>query len=408
MVSTGAPSSTKRVLILVDSLATGGHTSSLLSLLERWSATPGCPEIDVVTLSEAGAAASLVPPTVRVGPARWRWSHLRYGRVLRGLVTGNLMLSLVIRLRRRWGTGEMGLESVMRLSQRFAQRQVRALEPLPGRYDVAIAWSEGTALYALVDKVRATTKLAWIHPDYRQARYDPGLDEPYLAQLDAVVAVSGAGRDSLTAAFPHLGATVWVVRNLVDSHAVIELSRAGLAEDSVHFDTPLPTLLTVCRLHDQSKALYRAIELCAALKEAGSPVRWIVVGDGPDRAGLAEAVRAADLVEEFRLIGARSNPYPHMAAADLFVLQSYYEGMPVAVDEALAVGGPVLVTDYAAAREQVTDGVDGWVVPNDFDSLFARLAQVAADPDILTAVRGTRAPDLPRTDDLERLWEVVR
>ena len=56
------------------------------------------------------------------------------------------------------------------------------------------------------------------------------------------------------------------------------------------------------------------------------------------------------------LLGHQENPYKYMKASDLFVLQSYYEGRPMVVDEAMILGTPVLVSDYGSAHEQIPIG----------------------------------------------------
>ena len=80
-----------------------------------------------------------------------------------------------------------------------------------------------------------------------------------------------------------------------------------------------------------------------------------------------------------KLLGAKDNPYPYMAAADLFVLQSYYEGKPLVVDEALVTGTPVLVTDYVSAKEQVSSEV-GIVVKNDEAAITDKLEELIKNP----------------------------
>lgn len=396
----------RRVVIVVDTFAPGGHTSSLLGLLRRWADAPDAPELDVVTLSAPGSMAALVPPRFRLLEMPRRWPIRRGRRLAESVLSGSALFSMAIRLQRRSRGSQERLAEVMRLSQRYSVQRTRLLAPLMGDYDVAIAWSELGAVYALVDKVSAPTKVAWIHPDYRQAAFDPRIDAPYFARLDYVVAVSCAGRNSLAQTFPELAERFLAVRNVVDSAAIASSAADGLGDDGELFGPGL-TFVTVCRLHDQSKALLRAVRLCAELKRGGRPVRWIVVGEGPDRALIEQATRDHEVTEEFLLVGARDNPYPYIVAADLFVLQSYYEGMPMAVDEAIALGIPVLVTDFASAHEQVRDGVDGWVVPNHLLGILAALIALVDAPDQLDVVRSTPRPRSEAVDDYERVWKLV-
>jgi phosphatidylinositol alpha-mannosyltransferase len=109
-------------------------------------------------------------------------------------------------------------------------------------------------------------------------------------------------------------------------------------------------LLYVGRLAVE-KNVARLIDAVAQVK---SEVRLTVVGDGPQRAELLRRADAAGLAVEFTgsLHGARL--IQAYAEADLFVLPSNGEGMPMAVLEAMAAGLPVLATDVPGSRELVS------------------------------------------------------
>ena len=69
--------------------------------------------------------------------------------------------------------------------------------------------------------------------------------------------------------------------------------------------------------------------------------------------------------------GFQEDPGPYYEACDLFVLSSNVEGLPVVILEAMRVGMPVITTDAGGAREEVVDGVSGFVVPPGDDQALA-------------------------------------
>jgi glycosyltransferase involved in cell wall biosynthesis len=83
------------------------------------------------------------------------------------------------------------------------------------------------------------------------------------------------------------------------------------------------------------------------------------VGEGALRAPLAQAIEEMGLANKVKLTGlvSRDEVFQYAAQADLFVSTSYGEGLPVAVEEAMACGCPVILSDIPPHRE-IAEGVD--------------------------------------------------
>ncbi len=123
-----------------------------------------------------------------------------------------------------------------------------------------------------------------------------------------------------------------------------------------------PLLVFVGRLDKQKDPLLliESLKLCVA---AVPDLQLAIVGDGALRSPVQELVHAHQLTANVHFLGVR--PPLEIAeilrAADLFVLCSAYEGMPIAMLEALATGLPVISTDVGEVRLVVRDGFNGQI-----------------------------------------------
>lgn len=101
----------------------------------------------------------------------------------------------------------------------------------------------------------------------------------------------------------------------------------------------------------------------AELRRSVPDLRVVVVGTGPLENDLRRRCRELDLDDTVLLTGFRQDALRLMGAFDVFVLSSRYEGLPIALLEAMAVGLPVAVTRVGGNAEVVTDGTEGTLVP---------------------------------------------
>jgi glycosyltransferase involved in cell wall biosynthesis len=109
--------------------------------------------------------------------------------------------------------------------------------------------------------------------------------------------------------------------------------------------------------------------------------RLLLAGDGPERPALEGTVRTLRLGPFVRFLGTLDDPWPLLAAADIFALPSLWEGMPNALLEAMAAGLPAVATAVGAVPEMVDDGREALVVPpGDAGALARALAELAAGP----------------------------
>jgi glycosyltransferase involved in cell wall biosynthesis len=135
----------------------------------------------------------------------------------------------------------------------------------------------------------------------------------------------------------------------------------------------------------------------------------VVVGDGPLRCHLKQAVDRRGLDDRVCIVGWQTEVAPFLRTADLFVLPSRWEGLPVAAIEAMMAGVPVVATRVGGMPEVVDDGVTGLLVPpGDTRALVDAIRQLVIDPSRRRALgRAGRQRALQRFST-EALWASLR
>ncbi len=109
--------------------------------------------------------------------------------------------------------------------------------------------------------------------------------------------------------------------------------------------------------------------------------RFLVVGEGPEDAAVRASAEECGLQHRVLMLGLRSDVPRLLAAADVFLLSSINEGIPLTVIEAMAAGLPVVATDVGGVAEVVRDGETGLLAPAGDDAALAgHVLRLAADP----------------------------
>lgn len=101
--------------------------------------------------------------------------------------------------------------------------------------------------------------------------------------------------------------------------------------------------------------------LIGAAARVGGNVRFVVMGDGPQRRELDRLIIQYGLEDRFFLLGRTRNAWRYLTGLDVFVLSSVKEGFPWALLEAMAARVPVVATRVGAVPEMLEDGVSGIV-----------------------------------------------
>ncbi len=212
---------------------------------------------------------------------------------------------------------------------------------------------------------------------------------------DAVVASAASVRDFYVEQVGADPARVEVIYNAVDwsqLHAATTAPDATRASAGIPIEVPL--LGIIARLTEQKA--HRVLFDAMADRPELANVHLAVVGDGHLRRELEQRAGQPGLQGRVHFLGARRDLGNILAAIDIFVMPSLWEGLPLSLVLAMGAGLPVVATRVAGIPEVVQDGVNGVLVPpNDSARLGAALAALVGDA-AMRARLGNAARDFVR------------
>jgi glycosyltransferase involved in cell wall biosynthesis len=194
-------------------------------------------------------------------------------------------------------------------------------------------------------------------------------------RADAIVALSHGVAEALPQFDARLRELIHVIPNAAVDDSLFELRHAPCPAGR-----PKGTLLVACGRLNEQKGYPVLLDAVQRLNLKQTVSLWIV-GEGRLRESLQR--RAADLgiAERVQFLGFQCNPYPLMAAADVFVLSSHYEGFGNVIVEAMACGVPVVSTNCPhGPGDVIRSGENGVLVePNDPEALAEGVQSVLDD-----------------------------
>ena len=362
----------KKILIVNNNMCVGGVQKSLYNLL--WT-LEGRYDITLCLFSGAGAYMDRLPPSVKV---------MECGGLFRyfGMSQGECRHSVTDRLRR----GTLAAVSHLFGRERAVKLMLLRQPMLPGEYDCAVAYlhnGRAKSFYGGVQeyvlrRVKAGRKVAFLHCDYGLSGADNPVNNRLIGEFDAIAACSEGCRRVFCGVLPELADKCMTVRNC---HRFEEICALAM-EEPIVYDPRWINVIMVSRLAHE-KGIERAVRAVAYCWDKNIPVMLHLVGSGPMREEIASVARTLDVEDVVLFYGEQDNPYRYMKNADLFLMTSYHEAAPMVIEEACALGVPVLTTETTSSMEMVTERGCGWVCGNTREEIEKALLRLVEDRRLL-------------------------
>jgi glycosyltransferase involved in cell wall biosynthesis len=197
----------------------------------------------------------------------------------------------------------------------------------------------------------------------------------------------------------------------LDPEAVRRWEGPDGIRESLGIPENVPVVGTVANFRTEKGHRY-LLEAAVHVRRSHPEARFVLVGQGPLEDSIRRQVRQMQLEGNVIFAGARDDVPRLTASFDVFVLSSIYEGLSIALIEALAVGTPAVVTRTGGVKEVVSHGVNGVIVePKDSKALGDAIVSVLNDSSLrekLAQAGKVRAADFDIRHAVHRSEEVYK
>ena len=389
----------KRVLFVINSLECGGAEKSLVSLLSVMDYSKY--QVDLQMFRVEGMFMGLLDSNVSILPTL---PYIKYCNI-----DSDAKFSLRYMLTRVCTT--VGLRMPLSVhgqplhdAQRYWKLAGGVFDPMPQKYDVAIAWGQGNPTHFVATKVNADKKIAFVNVDYIKAGHNKYFDRPYYEEYDYIASVSNAQQRAMQEVFPDLAdrmVTIYDIRN----QKLIE----KMAEEYVPYQKEANTkvFVTVGRIVSP-KGYDLAVGAAKHLKEHGLKFKWYFVGDGPEMGEIQTLIQRNGLQNIVIPVGAKENPYPYMKNADVYVQTSKFEGFCLTLAEARALHIPPVSTNFDAVYNQLRDGENGLIVEMNPQSIAHAIERFLEDHRLLEkVVSNLKLEHIGNEGEIQKLYDLM-
>lgn len=215
----------------------------------------------------------------------------------------------------------------------------------------------------LARQVSRMTGVPLIYTEHnKQERYHLATRWMNLATLNGntkIIAVSEDVAKSIYKHKPRVRPSISIILNGVNTdHFNSQTFERNTIREQLHIPQEAPLVGTIAVFRFQ-KRLDLWMELAGKILEKNKEAHFIIVGDGPLKEFLLKKRQSLGLESRIHMPGLQTEVRPYLAAFDIYMMSSVFEGLPIALLEAMAMRCPIISTDAGGIKEVIRPGIDG-------------------------------------------------
>lgn len=245
-------------------------------------------------------------------------------------------------------------------------------------YDTAIAYNEGYTAEFVMTCVTAHKRIIFFQSSTNSL---PELHKRIMPLFDEVVVEHPDIQQLIDSWYPEVR-RITVLENYTDYRFLRKMSHE-ITVDACRNGITLCT----CARFSPEKGIDLAIEAARVLKEKGNVFLWYLLGDGPEMSKIQQLIQQYQLEDCIMLMGMQTNPYPYMAACDIYVQPSREEALSIAMLESQILCAPMVSTKTAGGLAMIKEGVNGLLTDICAESLATGIEKLIKDEGLRRQIR---------------------
>lgn len=397
-----------KILFNIHYLEIGGAETSLIGLLH--SLNPDNFNVDLLVNDPRGELMGYIPDWVNILPAPESYRMIE--RPLVEVLKKRHFRIVCARLLAKYKFNKYASRSkpsdgnaIFGYVGKYVTPLLPSLKYL-GEYDIAVSYV--TPHNIVLEKVKAKKKIAWIHTDYSKIDVDSEIELPVWSAYDNIVSISPAVTASFLSVFPSLKDKIIEIENFLPEEMILSRAKDFNPEDMPK-DEGIVNILTIGR-YCEAKRIDEIPLMAGIIKGKFRYFRWYIIGYGNSHelSKIKQAIGKYNVGDKVHLLGKKENPYPYIAASDIYVQPSRYEGKSITVREAQLLGKPVVITNYPTAGSQLENGVDGFIGPYETVPFAEYLIKLILDKNLQDKIKDNLScKDFSQKENMQKFLSVI-